>query len=86
MSADDGAASEVVVDTGASGVPEVALDQAVERGLKRTRMESAGDDSGGQKGFKVYKPDEINPSDEIDSNDLKYNFGSHYQMRDVITI
>ena len=36
MSADDGAASEVVVDTGASGVPEVALDQAVERGLKRT--------------------------------------------------
>jgi hypothetical protein len=87
MSADDGAASEVVVDAGdvSGAVPEVALDQAVERGLKRARMESAGDDSGGQEGFKVYKPDTVNPSDEFDSNDQKYNFGPHYQMRDVTT-
>ena len=65
-----------------SKVSEEVIDQAVERGLRRTRMESAGDDTGGTNGFKVYKPD---TSDMNNLNPQKYTFGPNYQMRDVTT-
>jgi len=68
---------------GGGGIDEAALNQGVERGLKRARLESAGDDSGvPTKGFKVYKPDEIDPSDGS-ANPLKYNFGPVFQLRDL---
>ena len=67
------------------GIDEAALNQGVERGLKRSRLESFGDDSGvPTKGFKVYKPDELDPSDGS-VNLQKYNFGPVFQMRDLDT-
>jgi hypothetical protein len=67
------------------GIDEAALNQGVERGLKRSRLESTGDDSGGPtKGFKVYKPDQLDPSDGS-ANPQKYNFGPVFQMRDIDT-
>jgi hypothetical protein len=66
-----------------AGIDEAALNQGVERGLKRSRLESVGDDSGvPTKGFKLYKPDDVDPSDGS-ANVRKYNFGPVFQMRDL---
>ncbi|MFN9909380.1 MAG: hypothetical protein ACK56F_25230, partial [bacterium] len=63
------------------GVTAEEVEVAVERGLKRTRLESLGDDSGGPtKGFKVYKPDEEDPSNPDSGNPNKLNFGPVFQM------
>ncbi len=55
----------------------------MERGLKRSRLESVGDDSGvPTKGFKLYKPDDLDPSDGS-ANVRKYDFGPVFHMRDL---
>ena len=69
----------------AAGIDEAALNQGVERGLKRSRLESVGDDSGvPTKGFKLYKPDDVDPSDGS-ANVRKYNFGSSSRCETSMT-
>ena len=80
------AEEEAVTETVTGGVDLEAVDQSVERGLKRSRLESPSDDAGGVQGHKLYKPDIKDPSlmDGADNtNPEKYNFGPYFQMRDV---
>ena len=76
------------VPVGRGDMDEVALDAGVARGLKRTRLESVGDDSGvSGKGYKLYKP-ESEGQDFVDdgkTNVHKYQFGPEFQMRDLDT-